>query len=115
LGEGLVRTTALDVVMDLLLFVPEPGFQTFERLHGSTADVAEDIKTSIRKREERLSGILEDQREQEKDRVLALSSLELATVERSRIVSVARVVLARGDEGPDLVKACRETLAERNA
>ncbi len=82
---------------------------------GSTADVTEDIKTPIRQRERRLSAILEDWRAQEKDRVLALSILELVTFERSRIVSVARIVLARGDEGPDLVKACRETLAERNA
>ena len=114
-GEGIVRTTALDVVMDLLLFSAEPGFEIFEWLDGSSADVKDEIKKSIQEEEEKLFGILVDQREQEKDRLIALSILDLVAVDPSRVVSVARIVLAQGNAAQDLIKACRETLTEHDA
>lgn len=113
-GEGIVRTTALDVVMDLLLFAAEPGFEKFKRVDGLNGDVKDEIKTSIRQEEERLVGLVLDKREQEKERLIAISILELAA-DPSRVVPVARMVLAQGDAGQDLLNVCREILTEHDA
>jgi hypothetical protein len=99
--------------MDLVLFYPEQGYETFLRADGSVVDVREEVASQVRNEEAWLQAVLMHDQEPVANRLNALFILDKVLPSSATFYATVKSLLLFALPEA-LAKGCREVLEDRD-